>query len=80
VRNRWRRWIPGPRHRLARSVAVYGVPRPNPEHLDGQLGRCEQLRTWARAQGFELDGVLDDLAVLDQPLTRPAASWAGGCG
>lgn len=68
MKNRWRRWVPGPRHGLARSVAVYGVPRADPEQLDGLLGRCDQLRTWARAHGFELDGIPDDLGVLDQAL------------
>lgn len=32
--------------------------------------RCEPLRTWARAHGFELDGVPDDFAVLDQALDQ----------
>jgi hypothetical protein len=77
VRNRWRRWIPGSRHGLARSVAVYGVPRPNPEHLDGLLGRCEQLRTWTRAHGFGLDGVPDDLALLDQALDQASGELGG---
>ncbi|HEX9355029.1 MAG TPA: DUF6278 family protein [Streptosporangiaceae bacterium] len=66
VRNRWRRWIPGPKHGPARSAGVYGVPRPGPEHLDVLLSRCEQLRTWARACGFELDCVAGDLGLLDQ--------------
>jgi hypothetical protein len=81
VTNRWRRWIPGPRHGLPRRVAVYGVPRLDPEQLDGLLGRCQQLHIWARAHGFELEGVPEDLGLLDQalgePSTRPAASWAG---
>jgi hypothetical protein len=61
-------------------VAVYGVPRPNPEHLDGLLGRCEQLRTWARAHGFELDGVPDDLALLDQALDEAIEQASGELG
>ena len=66
VTDRWRRWIPGPRHGLPRGVAVYGVPRPDPEQLDGLLDRCHQLRAWARAHGFELEGVPVDLGLLDQ--------------
>lgn len=65
VTNRWRRWIPGPRHGLPRGVAVYGVPRLDPEQLDGLLGRCHQLHIWARAHGFELEGVPEDLGLLD---------------
>jgi hypothetical protein len=51
-------------------VVVYGVPRPGPEQLDGLLGRCDQLRTWATAHGFELDGVPEDLGLLDQALDQ----------
>jgi hypothetical protein len=80
VSNRWRRWIPGPKHGLARSVAVYGVPRPDPEHLDGLLGRCEQLRTWARAHGFELEGVPDDLGLLDEVLGQASDQVSGELG
>jgi hypothetical protein len=58
-------------------VAVYGAPRPDPEYLDGLLGRCEQLRDWARAHGFELDGVPDDLAVLDQALDQASGELGG---
>jgi hypothetical protein len=55
VADRWRRWVPGPRHGLPRAVAVWGVPGPGPEQLAGLLGRCDQLRGWARIRGFELD-------------------------
>ena len=75
--NRWRRWIPGPRHGLPRAVAVYGVPRPDPGHLDGLLGRCQQLRAWAQAYGLELEGVPEDLGLLDQALDE-AMSQANG--
>jgi hypothetical protein len=47
-------------------VAVHGVPRPGPEQLNGLLGRCDQLRAWARARGLELEGVPADLGLLDQ--------------
>jgi hypothetical protein len=80
VANRWRRWIPGPRHGLARSVSVYGVPGPDPEHLNGLLGRYEQLRIWARAHGFELDGVPEDLGLLDHVLDQAIDQASGGLG
>ena len=76
VANRWRRWIPGPRHGLPRGVAVYGVPRMDPEQLEGLLGRCQQLHIWARAHGFELEGVPEDLSLLDQAFSE-AISQAG---
>jgi Family of unknown function (DUF6278) len=39
--------------------------------------RCEPLRTWARAHGFELDGVPDDFAVLDQALDQASGVLGG---
>jgi hypothetical protein len=82
VGNRWRRWIPGPRHGLPRGVAVYGVPgRPDSEQLGELLGRCGQLRAFARAHGFELDGSPQDLGPLDQAIdeaTGQATSELGG--
>lgn len=66
MRNRLRRWIPGHRRGLARSVAVYGIPGPDPAQLDELLGRCARLRT--RARGFELDGNPDDLELLDHAI------------
>ena len=53
----WRRWISGPGHGIARSVAVWGVPRPGPGQLTDLLSRGENLRAWARALGLELTGV-----------------------
>ena len=76
--NRWRRWIPGPKHGLPRGVAVYSVPgRPDPGQLGELLGRCDQLRAFARAHGFELDGSPEDLGPLDQA-TDQATSELGG--
>jgi hypothetical protein len=77
MRNRLRRWIPGHKHGLARSVAVYGVPRPDPAQLDELLGRCAQLRTWARARGLELDGSPDDLELLDHAIDDLIAKGDG---
>jgi Family of unknown function (DUF6278) len=82
VRNRWRRWIPGPKYGLARGVAVYGVPgRPDLEQLGELLSRCGQLRAFARAHGFELDGSPQDLGPLDQAIDQAcdqASSEPGG--
>jgi Family of unknown function (DUF6278) len=76
VRNRWRAWLPGPRHGLARGVLVYGVPRhPDPQSLAEHLGRCDRLRTFARDHGFELEGSPHDLGLLDRAIgeaTDPA--------
>jgi hypothetical protein len=58
-------------------VAVYGVPRPDPEQVDEVLGRCEQLRTWARARGLALEGVPSDLGVLDEALDQASSGHAG---
>jgi uncharacterized protein DUF6278 len=65
----WRRWMPGPKHGVARGVAVYGVPGGlDPGHLEELLSRCERLRSWAWARGFVLSGVPEDLEVLDQAI------------
>lgn len=58
-------------------MAVYGVPRPDPGQLDELLGRCDQLRTWARTRGFELDGVPDDLGLLDQAIDQASGEPGG---
>jgi Family of unknown function (DUF6278) len=68
VAGRWRRWVPGPRRGLARSVAIWGVPRPGPGQLAGMLGRCDQLRAWVRTRGWELEDTPEDLRLLDQAL------------
>ena len=68
---RWRRWLPGPKHGLARGNAVYGHPAPpGPEVLGDLLGRSERLRSWARLQGFGLEPVPEDLALLDDAIGR----------
>jgi len=81
VGNRWRRWIAGPRRGLARGVAVYGVPgRPDPEQLGELLGRCDQLRAFARAHGFELEGSPQDLGSLDQAIDEATGQGTGELG
>jgi len=82
VGNRWRRWIPGPKHGLPHGVVVYGVPgRPDPKQLGELLGRCDRLRAFARAHGFELAGSPEDLSLLDHAIdeaTDQANSGLGG--
>lgn len=52
---------PGPKRGVARGVAVYGHPHdPDPDHLHELLGRCEQLRRWARMHGLVLSGIPED--------------------
>jgi hypothetical protein len=68
VANMWRQWVPGPKHGLARTVAVWGAPGPGQEQLAGMLGRCDQLRAWARTRGWELEDTPDDLRLLDLAL------------
>lgn len=68
---RWRRWLPGPKHGLARGSVVYGHPMPpGPEVLRDLLGRCDRLQNWARLQGFGLEPVPEDLALLDEAIDR----------
>ena len=71
MRQQWRRWLRGPKHGLARKSIVYGVPRhPGPEHLHALLGQYKSLQEWGRLQGFDLDPVPEDLAVLDEAIDR----------
>ncbi len=73
--------MPGPRHGLPRGVVVYGVPgRPDPEQLGELLGRCGQLRAFARAHGFELDGSPQDLGPLDQAIDEASDQATGKLG
>jgi hypothetical protein len=59
-------------------VVVYGVPRrPGPEQLEELLGRCDELRAFARAHGFELDGSPEDLALLDQAIDEATGQATG---
>jgi Family of unknown function (DUF6278) len=76
VAQQWRRWLPGPKHGLARGVMIYGAPRPpGPEQLRDSLGQCESLRAWARLQGLELDPVPEDLTLLDEAIDRAIAEY-----
>lgn len=56
------------------------MPRLDPGQVDGLLGRCEQLRTWARAHGFELDGAPQELGLLDHALDEAIDQARGELG
>jgi hypothetical protein len=71
VRRQWRRWLSGPEHGLARSHIVYGVSRhPDPEQLNALLGHYKNLQEWTRLQGFDLDPIPENLALLDEAIDR----------
>lgn len=73
MRTRWRRWLPGPKHGIARGVAVSGSPGFDESEVMGTLlAQCETLRAWASDHGVNLSGDPDTLAVLDQSM----AAWA----
>jgi hypothetical protein len=62
-------------------VAVYGDPRrPDPEQLGELLGRCDRLRAFARAHGFDLDGSPEDLSLLDQAIDEATDQATGALG
>ncbi len=51
MRQSWRRWLRGPKHGVARGIAVYGSrgSQHDPEQVADLLSRCPELRAWARA-------------------------------
>jgi hypothetical protein len=67
VAKQWRRWLPGPKHGVARGVVVFGSSgyARDVDGLNAHLGLCPALRSWARGRGFALSGVPQDLEVLD---------------
>lgn len=56
------------------------MPRPGAEQLNELLGRCDRLRTWARAHGFELEDVPEDLGLLDQAFEEAINQGGSGLG
>lgn len=60
----------GPKHGMARSVAVFGSLgfERDPEALDDLLGRVEMLRRLAEADGVPLNDRPVDLAGLDRAI------------
>lgn len=70
VVKQWRRWLHGPKHGVARGVAVFGSPgyAQDVDGLNELLGRWPALRSWAEGQGLALSGVPEDLQLLDQEI------------
>jgi hypothetical protein len=70
VVSQWRQWLPGPKHGVARGVAVFGRPgfARDVDGLNEVLGRCPALHSWAEGRGLALSGVPEDLQMLDQEL------------
>ena len=66
----WRQWLPGPRHGLARGIAVHGSPgfQKDAGRLADHLADCRKLRAWAQDHSVDLDGTPGSLAVLDDAL------------
>jgi hypothetical protein len=70
VVRKWRRLLPGPKHGLARGVAVFGSQgySEDAEGLSEHLGRWPALTRWAESHGLELSGVPEDLPLLDREI------------
>lgn len=66
----WRRWLPGPKHGVARGVVVFGSPGyvRDLDGLNELLARWPALRSWADGRGLALSGVPEDLQLLDQEI------------
>jgi hypothetical protein len=65
-----RTWLPGPKHGVARVVAVLGSPgfRRDSEQIADQMADCRNLRAWAGAHGGDLDDGPGSLSWLDRAL------------
>jgi hypothetical protein len=74
----WRRWVRGPKHGVARGVAVFGSPgfHKDPGALADLLADCSQLRAWAENHGPQLDDSPESLVALDDALDRFADQQA----
>lgn len=68
----WRRWRPGPKHRTAQGVGVFGTSQgaEGAERLSELLARCAKLRELATSHGVTLADDPDSLAVLDRHLDQ----------
>jgi hypothetical protein len=59
----------GPKHGIARGVAVFGSPGfADPDRLEGLMQPCERLRKWSLAHGLILNDDPEKLDALDQEL------------
>jgi hypothetical protein len=67
----WRQWLPGPKHGVARGIAVHGSPgfQRDAERLADLLADCRKLRAWARDHSVDLDDTPGSLAALDEGLS-----------
>ncbi|MGH3396481.1 MAG: DUF6278 family protein [Streptosporangiaceae bacterium] len=61
----WRRWLRGPKHGIARGVAVWGGSEADAGSLADTLASCPTLRSWAAARSITLDGTPGSLDALD---------------
>ncbi len=66
----WRRWLPGPKHGVARGVVVFGSSgyAQDVDGLNAHLALCPALRSWAQGRGLVLTGVPQDLELLDDEI------------
>lgn len=69
---RLRRWLPGPKHGVARGVAVYGSPgyARDAGSLNAALGQWPALRSWAEGRGLSLRAEPENLRLLDQEIAE----------
>jgi hypothetical protein len=59
----------GPKHGIARGVAVYGTTTPaGLETVDGPLGNSDRLQVWSRSHGVVLNNDSEGLEALDAHL------------
>jgi hypothetical protein len=71
MRQFWRQWLRGPKHGIARGVAVHGSPgfRDDWTRLTQLLADCRNLRAWAGQHKIILDDSPGSLASVDHALS-----------
>jgi Family of unknown function (DUF6278) len=69
MRRWWRQWLPGPKHGIARGVAVFGPNVSDADALSEVLRRDDRLQAWAATMGVVLTGEPEDLRRLDEVVT-----------
>jgi hypothetical protein len=80
MRQSWRRWLPGPKHGIARGIVIYGSRGSlhDPDQVADLLSSCRRLRDWAAGHQVSLDDHPGSLAALDHsldPRRDEAVSW-----
>lgn len=74
-------WRRGPKHGIARGVAVFGPPGfDEPDLMARLLAGCQRLRAWASERGVPLDDDPTSLVALDRLLDVAAADPEIGAG